>query len=393
MKLFYIIFGKSKNTKREMNKLLISSLISLILVVNTVQSQDFDTRETLCENCDKELFFRIQSTSFLKNNEYFNDFAKGFTGIGFFVQSKLEYYVVKNTKLNAGIHFLKYSGIDNFSQVIPLFSVQQKLGKHLDLVFGNLYGTLSHRIKEPLFRFDRYYQDNVEYGLQFLYHSKFITSDLWVNWEKYIFKKSPFQEKFTVGSVSDFTFFSNHKIKATIPLQMLFFHKGGQIDTSSKPISTIFNGAVGLDVKYLINNDNEISFEPLFFAYKGLSLPESGENSEQFSSGRAFYIKTKYRYKNANIGFGYWNSEKFIAPKGEYLFLNVSEHNPEFSQKQRKLITSQFSFSYRFSKSVNLVFIANAYFDLNNSDLSHSAGLYLLIDDSFLLYKKKKYQL
>ncbi len=369
-----------------MNKLVISGLVSLILVVNTVRSQNFDTKETLCKNCDKELFFRIKSTSFLKNNEYFNDFTKGFTGIGFFVQPELEYYVAKNTKINAGIHFLKYSGIDSFSQVIPLFSVQQKLGNHLDLIFGNIYGTLSHRIKEPLFRFDRYYQNNVEYGLQFWYHSKFITSDLWVNWEKYIFKASPFQEQFTVGSTSDFTVFSNHKIKTSIPLQLLFFHKGGQIDASSKPISTILNGVLGLDVKYLINNNNTISFEPLFFIYKGLSLPDFGENSERFSSGKALYLKMKYHYKNANIGLGYWNSEKFIAPKGEYLFLNVSENNRQFSQLQRKLITSKFSFSYQFSKSVNLIFNASAYFDLNNSDLSHSAGLYLLINDSFLLH-------
>ena len=46
---------------------------------------------------------------------------------------------------------------------------------NLTLRFGNIFGSLSHRISEPVFRFDRYFENNIEYGLQFLYNNSTFT--------------------------------------------------------------------------------------------------------------------------------------------------------------------------------------------------------------------------
>lgn len=367
------------------------SLSILFLFFGSANSQTYNTIEILRDsgNNNHELSLKIESTSFFKNNEYFNDFSKGFTGIGFFFKPTIEYFLAPKTKLSAGIFLLKYSGMDNFAQAIPLFTVQHKLTKNLDLVFGSIYGTLNHKLEEPLFRFDEYYQNNVEYGLQFLYNTSLIESDLWLSWEKFIFKDSPFQEELVIGNTTQLKAFQSNTFNLSIPFQILIFHKGGQIDSSPDPMSSIINGSAGLNIDYSIDKMNSIGFEPLVFLYQGWNLPESGVNSQLFNNGKALYLKLNYRNKYFNTMFGYWSSNKFIAPRGEYLFQSISEWDEGFSQAERKLITGKITIDRKISESFFIAFKADGYYDILNKDFAYSYGFYLVIKESFFLKKIK----
>ncbi|MEA1986719.1 MAG: hypothetical protein U9N76_04440, partial [Candidatus Marinimicrobia bacterium] len=170
------------------NKIII--ILLLLFSINIIFADILETNKSLCDTCEKKIYLNFESTSFIKNNEYFHHFTKGYTGIGFFIKPTIEYYLTKNTKANLGIYLLKYSGVDNFTQSIPIFTIQHKLTKNTDLIFGNIYGTLNHKLEEPLFRFDTYYQNNIEYGLQLLHNSKYLQSDIWMNWDKFIFNNS-----------------------------------------------------------------------------------------------------------------------------------------------------------------------------------------------------------
>ena len=143
-------------------------------IKNSFATNTFLTREFLCDSCNKDLNLRFESSSFFKNNEYESDFANGFTGIGVMFKPTLEYYFNKSTKLNFGAFGLKYSGLDGLSQLVPIYQIHHKVTNGFELVFGSLYGNLNHDLAEPLYRFDRYYLDNVEYGVQMLNYSKFI---------------------------------------------------------------------------------------------------------------------------------------------------------------------------------------------------------------------------
>ncbi|MBN1651298.1 MAG: hypothetical protein JW857_08220 [Bacteroidales bacterium] len=353
----------------------------------TATAQLFRKIHSLNDSSEHNLAFRIESTSFIKNNEYFNDFSKGYTGIGFFIKPSIEYYFTKNTKAIAGVYLLKYSGIDDFTQAIPLFSIQHKLNKNLEMIFGSLYGSLNHQLEESLYCFDRYYQDNVEYGLQFLYNSAKIKSDLWLNWEEFIFTNSPYQEELVFGNTTNITVYQSKKIQVNLPIQLLIAHKGGQIDASPDPVSSIVNGMSGLKINYQLGSFKTLSFEPLFFIYEGMTLPESGINSQSFKSGNAIYLKGHYNSKNLHAMLGYWKANKFIAPRGEYLFQSVSDWNPDFSQEERELITAKLEFNKQISNSINLVLKADAYYDMQNQDFAHALSLYLIIDESFFISK------
>ena len=62
-----------------------------------------------------ELYFNIRNTNFVRNNEFFNNIVEGYTLIGYFVDPTISYTPSKNTKIEAGVHLLKYSGVDQFT--------------------------------------------------------------------------------------------------------------------------------------------------------------------------------------------------------------------------------------------------------------------------------------
>lgn len=372
-------------------KATIITYLFLFSFINYGNSQSFIENSSLSDSSTHQLSLNISATTFIKNNEYINQFVLGYTGIGFFTKPTFEYYLTPNTKVNAGVYLLKYSGINTFSQVIPVFSIQHRLTKNLDIILGNIYGTTNHKLKEPIFRQDRYYKNNVEYGLQLLWKSKYITSDLWVNWERYIFDNDPFQEELFAGSASCFKLYSNSNFEFNIPLQLVIAHKGGQIDSSSNRISSLANMVTGLEIDYKIAEKQKISFESLLFSYRGISFPETGINSQLFKNGNAIYLKLKYQNSFMNAMVGYWKANQFIAPRGEYLFHSVSEFKNDYSKKNRSLVTSKIVFTKKISKVFQISFHTDLYYDLNASDLAYSNGLYLIMNESFFIKKLNKH--
>lgn len=371
-----------------MQKLRLTLSFYFLFVLSSF-AQNFNSKTLLCDSCDKEISLQIESASFIKNNEYFNDFSKGFTGLGFFLKPTLQYYFTKNTKVSAGVFLLKYDGMDYFTQAIPIFSIQQRLTPNLDLILGSIYGTLNHQLEEPLFRFDRYYQNHVENGFQLLYHSTFIKSDLWLNWEKFIFTNSPYQEELVFGNNTRFTVFQSKKFSVHLPFQFLISHIGGQIDASLNPVATLVNGMSGLSLGYVMDDGNSLKFESLYFLYHAMAMPETGINSQPFKNGQALYLKVQYNYKSLSTMIGYWSANKFIAPRGEFLFQSVSDWKEGFSQEKRKLITAKIELKHKLSESIKIVLKADAYYDVMNANLAHSEGLYFIINESFFLKKIK----
>ena len=67
-------------------------------------------------------YFNFQNQNFFWNNEYFGSIAAGYTLIGYHVTPTIEYHFSNNFKVEAGVHMLKYSGVDDFSTIIPSYS-------------------------------------------------------------------------------------------------------------------------------------------------------------------------------------------------------------------------------------------------------------------------------
>jgi hypothetical protein len=373
-------------------KILLKYIIAIFFfssVITPIFGQFNIGDKQLRDSSENILSFRFENSNFIKDNEFYSKLTNSGMYIGFFAKPTLEYYFTKNTKVNAGVFLLKYSGLDNFTQAIPIFSVQQKITKHLDLVMGSIYGNHYHQLDEPIYSIDNYFTNNVEYGAQFLYHSKYFDSDLWLNWEKYIFVGDPYQEQFHMGWASTFKYDIN-SLSISLPIQLYTSHKGGTIDSCPDPVISIFNGVGGINFKYNFENNTSLSFEPSIYYYDVLTAPSSGPFAPKISNGEAYYFKLKFSSKYLDAFVGYWHARDFVAPRGEYLFQSISIKDPDYYQKYRKLIPLKVIFKYPINKYINLQLRTDDYYNVIDKVMDHSYSLFLIINQDFFISKIRK---
>lgn len=352
------------------------------------QNNAFSTYSPVCDTCNHDLNFRFEGSSFFQNNEYFDPFAYGLTEIGIYAEPTLEYYFSPKLRVNAGVFALKYSGLPHFDQVIPIFSIQYQAAKSLEIVFGNIFGTLNHGLEQPLFRYDRFITNHVEYGMQFLLKTKNIKSDLWLQWVHFVQFGDTLPERLEVGNNTRFTLFKNDHFSVRLPIQFLFSHRGGQIEPGPHYIATLFNGLTGLKFKYKLNSFSSLQFQPLIAAYDALNLPKPGDPGYQlFKNGFGLYPKLLYNFHHFNLMTAYWYGDRFIAPEGEYLFQSVSEMDPDYSDAIRKLWVSRLWYSKKIAKCMNLEVRLSSYYDLQHKNLDYSYAFYMIINQDFFLKK------
>ena len=309
-------------------------ILTLIFGLNELLAQDiFITRHTICDTCSKDFNFRLESSSFFKNNEYESDFATSLTGIGILLKPTIEYYFNKNTRLNLGSFGLKYSGLNSFSQIVPIYQIQHRITNGTELVFGSIYGNINHNLAEPLYRFDRYYFNNVEYGIQMLHKSQYFDSDLWLNWEQFILEGDPFQEEFTIGTHSKLNIINKKNIELKGDVQFLVNHKGGEIDSYSGSSFYVFNGAFGWDFSFKTKRLS-YTIRPKYLYYKNTGLPDNRDVFKYYNEGNGVLFSGDIEHKYFYFESGYWNGNKFISPSGEYLYMSISNIANNLYKKQ-----------------------------------------------------------
>ena len=335
---------------------------------------------------EKQLSFSLSGNSFLKNNEYYGSFTRGYTGIGIFIKPVFIYGLTCNTDLNIGYFLLKYSGLDSFSKKVPVLALNHRFNERLSFTMGNISGGDRHRLEEILYKKERSYEDFIEYGMQFVRDSKFVYTDLWVDWYQYILEDDPFQEKFVVGVSSEFKQVLQNRSKIFIPVHALFYHQGGQIDMSDKAVNNIINLMWGIGTKLPLSLHHSITPEILIFTSYAKN-PIIHVSGIEFTNGSGIFSKINYDIHNIFMfTLGYWKADTFFAPRGEFLFHSISDFDPEFFQKKRSVIVNQFLIKkISKNKKVKLDIFIDTYYDTDNSNMDISFGLYIRFRDSIFL--------
>lgn len=331
-----------------------------------------------------KIFLRLDNTSFFKNNEYFGQITDGYTALGFHVTPQIEYTLHPKLKIAGGVHLLKYSGRDEFTKAIPLLSIQYKPHKYLNMILGNIYGTTNHSVIEPMFEFERYLNNYIENGIQFLWDSKSIHADLWLDWEQYILQGDPFQEKFNVGLSSQIKLYKfSENFEIGFDFQNIVRHEGGQVNKKNKPLYTVFNNATGFSIDYYLNWKfiEKIKFTPYVVNYQDLSPT----NEQMYIDGTAYYPTLELSSNNFQLFLGYWYSEQYITPLGNPLFESISRNKWWVDNPVRELFLAKISYNKNLFNGVNLSFRVETYSDLLDGNMDYSFGLILLFNDRFLL--------
>jgi hypothetical protein len=333
--------------------------------------------EITLQEKDSTLFgTSISAFSYMRNTEYFNDIELGRTLFGYQFRPSVFYLPNKNVKLDLGV-FLRndFGGENPYTQAIPTFTVKLK-NKNLSVLFGTLEGALSHRVIEPMFDINAAITRRIENGFQLKYDGKKEFLDVWINWENFIERGSPYKEVFTAG-LSNITSIlelsSGFKVK--VPVQLMMHHHGGQITTDTSNLTMQLDAAAGLR----ISQEFEHSFirELRLDGYYTIYHESSNSGLFPVRDGNGVFINALVRSKILDVMVSYWNASNYLAPRGTPIYNSLSLDKPGYFEKNRELVFVRCMYEQPLFSDLYMTARFEPVYDVRNSLLDYSYSFYL----------------
>jgi hypothetical protein len=369
-------------------KLLIFITIVMALPANAqLPNQAFYLQFPVQEADSGKLTLHTYAMGFSRNNEYFGRFADGYTLFGYQAMPWLSYQPDKRVRLWAGLFARDDFGNRYLSTVQPVFRLQVKFDS-LQFIFGTLQGSLNHQLVEPMYDFERVMADRLEEGMQLLWERQRFWLDVWIDWERTIYTGSPFQEVVSGGFSARADLVENEKLKLVLPLQMLAFHQGGQIDTDPNPLITRVNTALGLELHKEVGRKflHSYSLQPYVLGYKDAS----NEALVPFEQGWGLYLNAAAYTKLGGFMLSYWKGDGYIPIKGGPLFSSYSftYDNPGAASRERQILMLRLLNDIPVGKHLTLSLRAEPFYDLTEKRFEFSHGTYLNYRGSFELWNR-----
>lgn len=394
---------------------LLSETFAHAQMVDKVCRSDYEINPDMAGS----LLVELDNISFFKDNEFAGTVMKGYSLPGLWIQPKAVFYPLKNIKLELGMHALIYSGAykyPNFAyhdistwkgnqyqvgmHALPFFRVQLALSK-VNIVLGNIYGGANHGLIEPLYNPELNLTADPEMGLQLLYDSDYFHTDVWINWQSYIFEADTHQEAFSVGMSSKLKFNSpSARFHYYMPIQLTIQHRGGEQDTIyTNSVQTLMNGSIGAGI---IWNANRRVLKQINLEVDATGYYQQAGKLWPFSKGTGLYAMASADLNNFRIKGGYFISKDFISLFGIPYFGSVSMKVPGATYDEPQTCFFSAEYSRSFGKHYALGIKGDIYYSIPGAmtmpsgeltypgnAMSFSAGVYLRVNPSFLLKKFK----
>ena len=104
-----------------------------------------------------------------------------------------------------------------------------------------MQGKTNHGFIGPIYDHKLIINERLESGFQFQVDTKPYIHDFFINWRRAIHLGDNFKEEFDIGYVSKLNIINNKKFNLALPIQLLYSHKGGQIDSLNTPLQSLTN--------------------------------------------------------------------------------------------------------------------------------------------------------
>jgi hypothetical protein len=359
--------------------ILLVSLLSFTSLVAQVDYPIFKTKSFINPVDSEKLSFSLYNLNYINNTEWFGKIPLSGTLFGYQAIPELQYQPSKRFLIKAGLYLQKEFGRKEYTSFLPTFSVKYR-ARHSSYILGTLEGNLNHGYIEPIYDYRLLINERLENGFQFQVDTKPYTHDFFINWRRAIHLGDNFKEEFDIGYVSKINVISTPKIDVALPLQLLYSHKGGQIDSAHTPLQSLTNFALGTSVNFKFTNHliKRILFDNYYVNYKDVS----GQKRQAFNEGNGYLSHLLFDFKHVGIDLRYWNGNGYIGPRGMALFQSVSEKIPGYTEKHRQLVIASFIYDKEIFKNLFFDFRFIPYKDLgekisSGTGLEYSYELYL----------------
>ena len=396
-------------------------LLSQSLSAQTIVHESlFTDGYTINPEKEGNLDLCIDNISFLNNIETGGDVQKAYTMPGFRINPRLTYYPASMVKVEAGASLLKYWGADKYPDyayrdipeweapnyqlgfhLLPFFRAQIQPLPQLNIVLGHLYGGSNHGLIEPLYNPELNLSADPETGAQIIYDSKVAHLNVWVNWETFTFKNEMNNEVVTIGTSACFHITNPQSFfYLGVPVQAMITHHGGEIDSIVGEVTSLANGATGL--QFGLDLDNPI--------FKRLRLSLMGAGYKKlysvepllFDQGWAIYSNLDIRIWDLDLKMNLWRSGNFINLLGNPVFGNISASKENWNFPRIMVWNPGVGYEQKFGDGLhlgaNLEFFFMPQFTVYDGGIPNlpvktekyfgcSMGLFLRINPSIVLKK------
>ena len=314
----------------------------------------------------KTLGIELEALAFFKDNEFDGNVQRGYSLPGVRLQPRLTYTPIDEIKLELGLHATIYSGANKYpcyvfhdiatwkgdqyqsgAHLLPFFRATARF-KSITLAVGDIYGGATHGFVEPMYNPELILTDDPEMGFQMIVDTKRWHSDLWMNWQSYIFKESSHQEAFTVGWTQNINVWKRTKEDRThsldIPIQLVIQHRGGEQDNTKMGVQTIANGALGMGYEYKAPG-NRIVTGVQAEVMALYCLQQSG-NLCPFKNGPALWVKASVDFiRDLRVTAGFFSAKDFCSLYGSQYFgtLSTKRAGGRFDGMNTGLISLEYS--------------------------------------------------
>ena len=327
----------------------------------------------------------LNAFTFFKDNEYFNKIVDGYTLFGTQLNPQLVYYPTKDLRLEAGVFLWKDFGNPTLQQVRPTYRATWTVKNH-QFILGNIRPHLNHNYIEPLLNFERVMLKPLEEGVQYRYLGRRLFVDVWVDWQRQQYRYSNYQEEIAGGLSSSYRLTAaQSKWQVTLPFQFTATHHGGQIDTLNKPLQTLFNEAVGLEISHPLSE----KIQALRLNAYALGFQDHSFTLGQlpFRNGTAFYLNGTLETKYGDAMLSYFEGEHFIAPLGGDLYQGFSRtvSDPTYTETVRRVLLLRLLRDFRISDAAALTVRVEPVYDFRGRKTDFSFGFYLNFRQEWLL--------
>jgi hypothetical protein len=364
-------------------------ILFLMLNADEARSQNeayryMNTRAPFDSLKARNLSVRFENANFFRNNEYKSPVVDGYTLIGLWGRFLMEYYPANNLRLQVGGHFLKYHGSEPIDKhkSMPYYTIQYNPFHNMEIIFGNFNNNRNMGLLEMLYEPENYFTEKPPGGLQVRYANKWLTAQTWINWENFIFPGDSLQEVFTNGSLVDLELIDRENFQLSVPVQFMYYHEGGEIDSANKEIQTLMNGAAGLNFRYRAKRWT-FGAEGYYLGYR-----EATANRRQlFTAGYGGLARLSAAFDRSVVSVGYWQGDRYLSPKGRVLYQSyVLPANGEIHHR-RQLLEGRLVVDIPVKYGVTFAVEADTFYDLTEGDFSYCWGLHLMFSESFFLRK------
>ncbi len=300
-----------------------STLLIFILLSVAANAQIdypvFKSKIEISRADSQKLSLDIYNLNYIYNTEYFTNIPLSGTLFGYQLIPEIKYQPNSRFVLKGGIYLQKEFGRKGYTSLLPTFSLKYK-AKNSSYILGTLEGNTNHGYIEPIYDYKLLLNERLENGFQFFVNSKIYNHDFYINWRRAIHLGDHFKEEFDIGYIAKFNLLTNNKFEIELPIQLLYSHKGGQIDSASTPLTSIVNDATGLSITWNVGDQflQKIISDNYYVNYKDIS----GTKVQPFNEGNSFLSHLLFKFKYFDLDLRYWNSKGWRFP-----FLSINSTN------------------------------------------------------------------